>query len=196
MRSAVRIMCILAAVFAAPAGLFPAARIVMVVAPSDFTDQEYAEPRTVFDKAGAAVVVASTRRGTAVGHDGMRVRVDVATGDLKTGQFDAIVVVGGMGALSSLMNDAPLLALLRAASSSGKVVSAICVAPAVLARAGVLRDLAATCYPDAKVIAALKMNGAEYSRGSVITSGRVVTASGPQAAKEFALRVLEALGKG
>jgi len=196
MRRAVRIMYFLAAAFAAPASLFPAARIVMVVAPSDFTDREYAEPRTVFDRAGAAVVVASTSRGTAVGHDGMKVRADVATGDLRLDQFDAIVVVGGMGALSSLMNDAPLQALLRAASASGKVVAAICVAPAVLARAGVLRNLAATCYPDAKVITALKMNGAEYARGSVITSGRIVTASGPEAAKEFALRVLEALSRG
>ena len=173
MSGTLRVACVLAAVLVAGAQVFSASRIVMVVAPTDFTDREYADPRAVFDKAGAAVVVASTSNATAVGHDGMKLRVDVATRDLKLDQLDAIIVVGGAGALSTLMDDADLLA-----------------------RAGVQRNRPATCYPDARVVTTLKMNGAEYTRESVITSDRVVTASGPEAAKEFARRVLDALGKG
>jgi protease I len=196
MRLFVRVLCILAALFAAHPNVFSAPRICMVIAPTDFTDREYADPRAVFDQAGAAVVVASTGRGTAVGHDGLQVRVEAATADLKSARFDAFVVVGGMGALSSLLNDAPLLALLRSASESGKVVAAICVAPAVLARAGVLHNRAATCYSDAAIVTALKINGADYQEARVVTSGRIVTANGPEAAREFALRVLEVLRNG
>jgi len=167
----------------------------MVLAPTDFTDQEYAKPRAAFDKALASVTVASTTRGTAVGHDGLKVPVTTASAELRTDQFDAIVVVGGQGAMGSLVNDAALLALLRSAAVQGKVVGAICLAPVVLARAGVLRNLPATCYPDARVIRWLTLNGAEYRAGSVVVSGRVVTASGPAAADEFARRILEALGR-
>jgi protease I len=192
MRRLVRILCVFCGVLA-PLTLAAAPRIAMVLAPRDFTDQEYSIARAVFDQAGAVVTVASTARGTAVGHDGTKVPVQVTTGELGAQRFDAIVVVGGTGALTFLLNDPPLLSLLRAAASSGKTVAAICVAPAVLARAGVLRNLRATCYADERVITILERNGAEYHAGSVIVSGRIVTANGPEAAKEFASRVLEVL---
>ena len=113
-------------------------RIVMVVAPKDFTDQEYADPRAVFEKMGADVRVACTSKEAAISHNGTRLRVDQATGEIRLDQFDAIVIVGGTGALTYLMDDEALRNIIVAASRSGKIVAAICVAPAVLAHAGVL----------------------------------------------------------
>ncbi len=169
--------------------------IVMIVAPKDFTDQEYFDPRKVFENAGARVRVASTTTRPAVSHNLAKVRVDQAISDIRLDQVDAIVVVGGMGAATYLMNDESLRNLLVAASKSNKVVSAICIAPAVLARAGVLRNREATCYADKTIIGALKMNGAAYLDREVVVSGRIVTGNGPGAAKEFAATVLAGIGK-
>jgi protease I len=170
-------------------------RIVMIVAPKDFTDQEYFDLRKVFENAGARVRVASTTTQPAVSHNLAKVRVDQAIPDIRLDQVDAIVVVGGMGAATYLMNDESLRNLLVAASKSNKVVSAICIAPAVLARAGVLRNREATCYADKTIIGVLKMNGAAYLDRKVVVSGRIVTGNGPDAAKEFATTVLAEIGK-
>ncbi|HVP19479.1 MAG TPA: DJ-1/PfpI family protein [Spirochaetia bacterium] len=168
-------------------------RIVMIVAPREFTDREYNDPRSVFEAKGALVTVASTKTAHAVSHDLARLRIDMTIRELTLDQFDAIVVVGGTGALTYLLDDEALRNLIVAASRSNKIVAAICVAPAVLARAGVLRDTPATCYPDRRIIAILKMNGADYAERSVVVSGRIVTANGPESAKDFAVQVLEAL---
>ncbi len=168
-------------------------RIVMIVAPKDFTDQEYFDPRAVFEKAGARVKVASTSTQTAVGHNLAKVEIDLAIAEIGIDQIDAIVVVGGMGAVTYLMNDERLRNLLVAANKSNKVVSAICIAPAVLARAGILRNREATCYADKTIIGVLEMNGAAYLDKNVVVSGNIVTGNGPHAAKAFASRVLEEL---
>jgi protease I len=172
-----------------------AARIVMIIAPKDFTDQEYFDPRKVFENAGASVRVASTTIQPAVSHNLAKVRVDQAISDIRLDQVDAIVVVGGMGAATYLMNDERLRNLLIAASKSNKVVSAICIAPAVLARAGLLQNREATCYADMAIIGVLEMNGAAYLNRKVVVSGRIVTGNGPDAAKEFATTVLAEIGK-
>jgi len=168
-------------------------RIVMIIAPRDFTDQEYFEPRAIFEKAGAKIKVASTSAETAISHASAKVKVDQAIADIKLDQFDAVAIAGGMGAVTYLMNDEHLRNLLVAAYKSNKVVSAICIAPAVLARAGILRNREATCYADKTVIGILKMNGAIYLDKSVIVSGKIVTGNGPNAARVFATKVLEQL---
>ena len=78
-----------------------------------------------------------------------------------------------------------------AATDAGKVVAAICVAPAVLARAGILRQKAATCYPDAALIGVLKGYEARYRDEEVVRTRRLVTANGPAAAERFAQLVVE-----
>jgi deglycase len=174
----------------------PHPRIVMIVAPKDFTDQEYADPRAVFDASGALVSVASKGRGAAVSHTGVALRIDKAIAEISLDQLDALVIVGGAGAVTYLMDDEALRNLIIAAVRSGKVVAAICVAPAVLAHAGVLRNVPATCHPDKRIISVLKLNGAGYTTQSIVVSGRIITADGPDAAKDFARRVIEVLRKG
>jgi len=168
-------------------------RIVMVVATKDFTDQEYLEPRTVFEKADAAIVLCSTSTLPAISHNGLKVNPQVSTAALTLDQFDAIVLVGGLGAVTSLVHDEPLRKLLVEADARHKIIAAICLAPTVLARAGLLKNVIATCYVDASTINYLKSNGASYMDKTVVVSGRIVTANGPDASKEFARQVLTLL---
>ncbi len=101
--------------------------VVMVVAPNDFTNQEYFETRKIFDKAKAKVTVASIEKGVAPSHDGARIKVDAAIRELVPNQFGAIVVIGGLGAINSLSKSESLRALLIEAYRQHKVVAAICV---------------------------------------------------------------------
>jgi protease I len=180
---------------AVPSLLAEPARIVMVIAPRDFTDQEYSEPREVFEASGATVTTCSTSRQPAVSRNGVSVTPDCATADLRPAAFDAIVVVGGAGASTYLLKDEPLRNALVAASARHRVIAAICLGPVVLAQAGLLRNVPATCFPDAKAVAFLKQKGASYSDRTVVVSGLVVTGNGPAASREFARRVLEVLAQ-
>jgi len=168
-------------------------KILMVVAPKDFRDEEYTMPRTMFEDAGASVKVASTKAGTATGVSGAEAPVDLLASAAKAADYDAVVFVGGPGMVAHLGN-ADFVRLAKESAQAGKVTAAICVAPTILANAGVLKGVEATAWPDQE--GALKAKGATWSSKAAVRSGKIVTANGPEAAHEFALLVIEALKGG
>jgi protease I len=170
------------------------AQIVMVVAQADFTDQEYFETKRIFDKAKVRVAVASIEKGFATSHDGARIWVDTAINKLTPDQFDAIVIVGGMGVIGSLSNSQCLRDLLIAAYNTHKVVAAICIAPIVLAKAGLLRNRQATCFSAEPIINELRRSGAIYKNEEVLQAEGIITANGPNASTAFAKKIIEELG--
>jgi protease I len=170
-------------------------RVLLVVSPKDFTDKEYFDTKAVFLKAQADILVASTEQGLATSHEGRRIRVDTAISSLSVKDFEALVLVGGVGVLGALSSSEPLRNLVKSAVREQKVVAAICLAPVVLAKAGVLRNREATCYQAAPAIAELKRNGAIYIDQEVVTAGRVITANGPDTAAAFARAVLKEIEK-
>ncbi len=115
--------------------------ILMIIARNGFRDEELFEPKELFEKLGARVTVASSRAGECKGMLGAVVRAEKALGDVDANDFDAVVFVGGVGA-KELFDHERAHELARGA----KVLGAICLAPAILARAGVLKDKAATAY--------------------------------------------------
>jgi len=168
-------------------------RVVMVIAPQDFRDEELLVPKRVLEAAGFEVVVASTRKGEAVGMLGARVSVNTTVGELDPSQYDGIVVVGGAGTREYLWDDVQLHELIRAFFAQNKTVGAICLAPVVLARAGVLDGRRATGFPDSEAISELEEGGASYVRAPVVSAGGIITAEGPKAAQSFAVELVHDL---
>ena len=170
-------------------------RVLLVIAPEKFRDEEFAEPKRALEAAGARVTVASTRTGTAVGMLGAKVEVKGLVKDARPADFDAVVVVGGAGSPAHLWDHAPLHALLRDRAAAGKVVAAICLSGAVLGKAGVAKGKRATCWPDIAAIDALRAGGANYEKAGVVVDGDLITADGPPSAPEFARALVRALGE-
>ena len=162
-----------------------AKQILMVVAPENFRDEEFFEPQAVFDRAGAVVVVASTRAGRAQGSQGGTVEVAKTLAEVRAADYDAIVVVGGNGTPAHLWGDETLHALLREAAAAGKVLGAICLAGVVLARAGILSGRRATVYMTRESLLEYQQAGVRASRDPIVIDERVVTAIGPHVAREF-----------
>src|SRR4030042_4944628 len=120
-------------------------KIAMLIAFRDFRDIEYFIPRDVFAGAGAGIVIVSSQKGTAVGADGGEVNINLTLEELKPDGFDAVVFIGGAGALKYLDNDEGY----RVAEDrvqADKVLGAICISPVVLAKAGVLNGKKATVW--------------------------------------------------
>lgn len=161
-------------------------KILMVIAPEQFRDEELLEPRAIFVELGAEVVVASTRLGPSKGMLGAVYEPEALLKEIEGKAFHAIVVVGGMGSPGHLWDCSELHLLLNQMNQDEKVIAAICLSGAALAKSGVLKGKAATVWPMPESLSALEQGQARYLDQPVVADGRIVTANGPEAAREFA----------
>lgn len=167
-------------------------KVAMVIAFRDFRDIELFIPMEIFRQAGAKVSVVSSEKGTAIGADGGDVQVNSTALELNVGDFDAVVFIGGPG-MGKKLDDESFQKIARDAASAGKVLGAICVAPALLARAGVLSLKKATVWSsvmDKSAVKILKEGGAIYKEEQVVAEGNIVTANGPAASRKFAQAIV------
>lgn len=166
-------------------------KVLMVIAPETFRDEEYAHPKEVLESRGAEVVTASTRPGTCTGKLGMTAEATVAVSEADALEYDAVVFVGGGGS-EVFFDDAYAHALARAARANKRVLAAICIAPSILARAGLLNGWPATAFESQRED--LEAHGALWTGAPVTVEGHVITASGPAAARDFGVAIANALG--
>jgi len=165
-------------------------KIVMIIAPQNFRDEELIQPKSILAEKGAEVKVACTSLETAGGMLGAEVNPDMLISDIKPDQWDAIILVGGTGA-SRYWEDFSIHSMLNEAVKQNKIVGAICIAPVTLANAGILSGKKATVFSSG--VQKLKDKGAECTGKDVERDGNIITASGPQAAKEFGNAIAQAL---
>lgn len=167
-------------------------KILMIIAPDGFRDEELLVPKEIFEKNGFEVVIASSSLNTAKGMLGAKVKPDILLNDVMVDDYVAVVFVGGIGA-SCYWDDATAHKIANDAYNKGKVVSAICIAPVTLANAGLLVGKKATVWESE--VSQIKRKGAQYTGKPVEKDGKIITASGPFAAEEFANTILKALSE-
>lgn len=167
-------------------------KVLMIIAPTDFNDTEYTTTRNVLTQSGATVSVASMTTQTAMGMQGTQVTPDLTINDVNVANYDAVVFIGGAGA-ETYFNNTQAHLIATTAYSQGKKIGAICIAPVILANAGVLDGKRATVF-DGTYATMLEGGGATYTGESVTVDGNIVTANGPGASSEFAQRIVAALG--
>lgn len=168
--------------------------ILMVIAPKGFRDEELLVPKKIFEDAGNSVTIASIKTGTATGKLGAKVKVDTNISDVSASDFDAVIFVGGGGVEEyGLHLNKDIHELAREASSKERITAAICIAPMILAEAGILKGKDVTTFPSSEDF--VKKRGANLTHKLVCVDGRIVTGKGPEAAKEFGETILKMLGQ-
>jgi protease I len=169
--------------------------ILIIIAQEQFRDEECLVPKQVFEAAGAKVTVASEFMKSARGMLGCQIKPDIRISEVDINDYDAIVITGGSGSREYLWDNQYLRELVKEADSQKKVVSAICISPVVLARAGVLKGKESTVFNSPDTVHELKKYGAVYKDKDVVVSGRVVTGRDPKSAEAFGKAILKALEK-
>jgi protease I len=164
---------------------------LMVIAPTLFRDEEYAEPKRVLEAHGVTVTTASKAPGECIGKLGMRATASLSVAEATSRDWDAIVYVGGAGA-QVFFNDPDAHRLARNQIERGGALAAICIAPSTLARAGLLSGVQVTAFPSQE--SDLRAHGAEWTGEEVTVDGPIITANGPEAAQRFGEAVATALG--
>ena len=168
-------------------------KILIAVAPEKYRDEELAEPLAAFQKAGIEFDIASTRRGTCTGMLGAKTIATLSFEDIDPKKYDGLVIVGGAGSQTHLWDDEMLPPIVKMFHQSGKVIGAICLAPVVLARAGILKGKKATYFESPASFREMKIGGAVITNAPFVKDGRIITANGPAASKAFAEAVVQAL---
>ncbi len=170
-------------------------RVAMLIAFQDFRDEEYFIPKSVFEEAGCKVKTVSVKKGRAIGSYGGVVDVDIALDDLVVSQFAAVVFVGGQGMAKNINNEKHQK-IAKEAAAQGKIIGAICIAPAILARSGILKGKKAAVWAsqmDKSAVKILQEEGVDYQPDDVVIDGNFITANGPLAARKFAQAIVDLL---
>lgn len=167
-------------------------RILMIVAQKGFRDEELLVPKEMLEKAGHTVRIASITRAKATGSRGLIVQPDMAVYEANPDFFECVIIVGGPGS-PALADEDAVTELIRSMSRKEKLVSAICLGPMSLAKAGVLAGRKATVFPDRKAIVLIRECGGIYTTEPVVTDGRIVTADSPENAGPFAQELIDIL---
>ncbi len=104
-------------------------------------------------------------------------------------EADGHVLPGGMPGTENLLLSAELKELMKREARRGALIAAICAAPSVLGRWGLLEGKKATCYPGFEKF----LDKASIQNTEVVVDGRTVTSRGAGTAMEFGLALVEQL---
>lgn len=164
--------------------------ILLILPAKDFNESEYLNIKDIFEKSDFKLFIASDAHALCVGNQGLKVRADVSFFNMHQRNFAAVVFIGGKGVVS-YWDNIVLHNIAKDFQTARKPVGAICGAPIILAKAGVLNNKPATCFETVRKD--LEREGIEYVETPVLVSGNIITAKGPAAVKEFANAMIDQL---
>lgn len=168
--------------------------MVYILLGEGFEEAEALVTADVLRRANLSVTLAGIGGDCVTGAHGIAVRADAPVEAVVLKKGDMVVLPGGMGGVASIENSQAAMALARQARGNSELwLAAICAAPTLLARAGLLgAGVHAVCYPG--------MEGELSAAGAipemdkpVVMEGKLITGRGPGAAFDFALDLVQTL---
>lgn len=168
--------------------------MVYILLGAGFEEAEALVTADVLRRGGVAVVLAGIGTAVVEGAHGIRVVCDLPAEDVGLNAGDTVLLPGGMGGVAAIEASEAAMALVRrAAEDSAMYLAAICAAPTLLARRGIIGSgNRAVCYPGMEEML-LHGGVAACMDEAAVRDGHLITGKGPGTAYEFALLVLEAL---
>jgi protease I len=157
-----------------------------------FNEEEFFITKNLLEKNNFKSFTASDTWDMCEGATGKKFKPDLRLENINNNNFAGFVLIGGYGALDYL-NNSKLHKILNDFNRSSKIVAAICIAPVILAAAGLLNGKSATCFPEVKQD--LMKPDIDYKDLPVVVAKNIITANGPKASFEFAESILYLLNK-
>lgn len=171
---------------------------IAILATSGFEHVELLRPRQALEKAGARTVVVAPQEGSIQGwnHDekGDPVEVELAVADAEAGDFDGLLLPGGVMNPDQLRMNAHAVRFVREFFEAGKPVAAICHGPQILIEADVVRGRKLTSYPSLKTD--LINAGADWVDEEVVCDQGLVTSRKPDDIPAFNAKMVEEIAEG
>ncbi len=154
-----------------------------------FEEVEALAPLDLIRRAGLEIKTVGVGSKVVVGSHGIPGVADMTDADYSDGAPDMVILPGGMPGTKNLDASETVHKAIAAATKNGAYVCAICAAPMILGKLGLLVGKKATCFPGFE----------EYLAGAIVTGqkvavdGKIITAKGMGAGIEFGLAIVAAL---
>lgn len=142
--------------------------------------------RELKDKKTVTVGVTSK---TLTGAHGIKVEADITPNELDISEIEAAIFPGGMPGAANLDENPLTDKVIEAVTANGGLLCAICAAPMILGKRGLLEGKEATCFPGFED----KLKGAVLQDKDVVKSGNIITARNFRCSCEFADTIVKAL---
>ena len=164
--------------------------MVYVFLADGFETVEALCPVDVLRRAGLELKTVSITKELAVeSRQGVRVVCDALLDEVRLEDARLLLLPGGMPGADNLAACTELCTLLTEADQKGILLGAICAAPYVLGRLGILKGKRATCYPGFED----RLEGAVIDNEKVVADKNCITAAGMGVSLEFSLALVSAL---
>lgn len=168
---------------------------VLIMATNRFEESELFGPREILLERGAAVSLASPTideiMATVFDEPGQRIAPDLTFDEVDPGDYDALLLPGGVGNPDQLRTNSRAVELIRTFALAGKPVAAICHGPWLLVEADVLRGKTATSWPSIRTD--LRNAGAKVVDQAAVTDGNIITSRMPEDVPAFTQALIEAI---
>lgn len=166
--------------------------MVYIFLADGFEEIEALCPYDLMLRAGIKVKTVSVNPSAAVkGTHDVVVHADITADslDYDVSSLELIMLPGGTPGAFNLEGDERVQKYITLAESNNKYIAAICAAPMILGKRGLLKGKNAVCYPSFEKY----LEGAHISKQGVVCDGNIITAKGMGVSFDFGLKLISVL---
>ena len=163
--------------------------MIAILLADGFEEIEALTPLDILRRAGYDARTVAISSKVAIGSHGISVICDMSADEVKLDEVSMVIFPGGMPGSLNLDASPFTDKIIEAVTKNNGRISAICAAPLILGRRGLLKGRRAVCYPGFEN----ELSGAIIEKDSVITDGNITTAKGMGVALPFSLELVRLL---
>lgn len=163
--------------------------MVYIFLADGFEETEAIAPWDILLRGGLDVKTVGVTGEVVTGAHNMVVKSDISLSEVNEECGDMFILPGGMPGTTNLDENEKVKEIIMNAYKEGKIIGAICAAPMVLGKLGILEGKRATCFPGFEEY----LQGAEIVREHAVKDGNIITAIGAGGAMEFGFELLGAV---
>lgn len=154
-----------------------------------FEEVEALAPLDILRRANVEVVTLGVTGEYVKGAHDITVKADAFLSEVQLEKIDAVILPGGLGGTNNMDASPEVKRIVEYAADNGKLVCAICAAPSILGKMGLLNGKDATCYPGFEE----SFKNGNYIKKSVVKCDNFITSNGMGSAYKFGFEIVSSL---
>lgn len=152
-----------------------------------FEETEAIGALDVIRRAGIEIKTVGVTGREICGSHGVKVIADIEKSEVDFSDMQGVLLPGGMPGTTNLGKDGSVTEAIRFCAEKNLLIAAICAAPMLLGKLGVLKGRAAVCYPGFEEY----LDGALLCNDKAVTDGNVITGKGAGASMLFGAKIVD-----